>query len=120
MVEHHNAIGIENRVNAMSDRNDVGPFFYLDSLLFVRTEDAPQVGIVMDMPGIKIVSDSALKQRGILRNDCKTTSYIEQSDGRSVEIINRDLATDRLDDPEQSQSERGLACSCPSYNPNLE
>ena len=55
------------------------------------------------MTWVQVVSDSAFEESCILRNYGKPASKIEKPDGRRVQVVDRDISSVGLDDPEQGQ-----------------
>jgi hypothetical protein len=61
-----------------------GYMFFQSSMI----QNAPQLGIVVDMARVQVVSDSSLEECRILWNYGQSTSEIQQADRRGVQSIN--------------------------------
>ena len=51
------------------------------------TEHTPELGVVVYVTGVEVVTDGPLEKSRILRNDCKPAAQIKQADRGSVEIV---------------------------------
>ena len=54
----------------------------------MRTEDAPQFRVIMNLTWIQIVSDGSFEERGILWDDCESPSEVKQANRGDVQSIN--------------------------------
>lgn len=53
----------------------------------IHTEDTPQLGVIMNMAWIEVISDRPFKKCGILRNDRQASSQIKQANCGDVEAV---------------------------------
>ena len=80
-----------------------------------RTQNAPEIGIVVNVTRVQVISDRPFKQGRILGDDRQPAPEIKQSHGRSVDAIDGDMTAGRLDYSEQRERQGRFASPGSTY-----